>query len=240
MEIAIGAFFNGNDFIYPINVNFEHKKLFPGEIGPSTGEMGTLMYWSDSNKVFRTTLEKMKAALAESKHIGYIDINCIANNNNIYPLEFTARFGYPTISIQLEGILNPIGEWLSKLARGENFTLRTKKGFQVGVVVAIPPFPYKDKREIEIYRDSSIVFKKPSMEGIHLGDTKFVDGDWRVAGESGYALVVTGSGTTMAEARKMAYNRIDNIILQNKFYRTDIGLRWNTDSDRLQSWGYLY
>src|SRR3989344_1302430 len=25
VEIAVGAFFNGNDFIYPININFEHK-----------------------------------------------------------------------------------------------------------------------------------------------------------------------------------------------------------------------
>src|SRR3990167_10773197 len=40
VEIAVGAFFNGNDFIYPINVNFEHKNLFPGDIGPFTGEMG--------------------------------------------------------------------------------------------------------------------------------------------------------------------------------------------------------
>ena len=240
VEVAVGAFFNGEDFIYPINVNFEHKKLFPGEVGPSTGEMGTLMYWSEPNKIFRLTLEKLKPSLAESGYIGYIDINCIANHNAVYPLEVTSRFGYPTISIQLEGILMPAGEWLSKLARGEQFTLRTKRGFQVGVVVAVPPFPYDDKREYEIYKDSSIIFRKPNLEGIHLGDVKLVDGDMHLAGESGYALVVTGSGTTVAEARRMAYNRIENIILQNKFCRTDIGIRWNTDSDKLQSWGYLY
>ncbi|MFH0973607.1 MAG: hypothetical protein V1817_02350, partial [Candidatus Micrarchaeota archaeon] len=40
VEVAVGAFFNGRDFVYPINVNFEHKKMFPGELGPSTGEMG--------------------------------------------------------------------------------------------------------------------------------------------------------------------------------------------------------
>src|SRR3989338_7840557 len=34
VEIAVGAFFNGKDFIYPINVNFEHKRIFPGDIGP--------------------------------------------------------------------------------------------------------------------------------------------------------------------------------------------------------------
>ena len=240
VEVAVGAFFNGNDFIHPINVNFEHKKLFPGEIGPYTGEMGTSMYWSEPNEIFRRTLEKMKTPLAESGYRGYVDINCIANNNGVYPLEFTCRFGYPTISIQLEGILTVASEWLSKLARGEPFTLRTKKGFQIGVVVAVPPFPYADKKEYEIYKDSSILFRKKNLEGVHLGEIKFVEGDWHLAGVTGYALVVTGSGTTMAEARRMAYNRIDNIILQSKFYRTDIGVRWNTDSDRLQAWGYLY
>ncbi|MDP3772427.1 MAG: phosphoribosylamine--glycine ligase [bacterium] len=240
VEVAVGTFFNGKDFILPVNINFEHKKLFPGDIGPSTGEMGTLMYWSDANKIFRATLEKMRAPLMESGYVGYIDINCIANNNAIYPLEFTSRFGYPTIEIQLEGILNPIGEWFLKMARGEPYALRTKKGFQVGVVVAVPPFPFEDPSEMEIYKDFSIIFKKPNLEGVHLGDVKLVDGEWHLAGDSGYALVVTGSGTTVAEARKMVYNRIDNIMLQNKFYRTDIGLKWNTDSDKLQSWGYLY
>lgn len=240
VEVAVGIFFNGNNFIFPININFEHKKLFPGDIGPYTGEMGTLMYWSEPNKIFKTTLEKMREALAGAGYVGYIDINCIANNNGIYPLEFTARFGYPTIAIQQEGIVMGLGELFQKLATGEQFEIRTKKGFQVGVVVAVPPFPYSDKKEFEIYKDSSILFKKPNTEGVHLGDVKYVDGDWHLAGESGYALVVTGSGTTVAEARAMAYKRIDNIMLQNKFYRTDIGLKWNTDSDKLQAWGYLY
>jgi hypothetical protein len=40
VEVGIGAFFNGRDFIYPININFEHKRLFPNNIGLSTGEMG--------------------------------------------------------------------------------------------------------------------------------------------------------------------------------------------------------
>ncbi len=30
VEVAVGAFFNGKDFIYPININFEHKRMFPG------------------------------------------------------------------------------------------------------------------------------------------------------------------------------------------------------------------
>ncbi|MFH1448083.1 MAG: hypothetical protein ABIG39_04415 [Candidatus Micrarchaeota archaeon] len=60
VEVAVGAFFNGKDFTYPININFEYKKMFPGDIGPNTGEMGTLMFWSPSNTLFNETLAKMK------------------------------------------------------------------------------------------------------------------------------------------------------------------------------------
>lgn len=239
VEIAVGAFFNGKEFITPININFEHKKLFPGDIGPATGEMGTLMFWSEPNALFNATLAKMLEHLQESKYVGYVDINCIANSKGVYPLEFTTRFGYPTINIQMEGVISPWGEFLHAIAKGEKYDFKTKKGFQVGVIVAVPPFPYDDKKETEIYRDSSIIFKKPNTEGVHLGDVKLVDGDWHLAGESGYAIVVTGSNGTVEEARHQAYRRIKNILLQNMFYRTDIGYKWYTESDQLQTWGIL-
>lgn len=240
VEVAVGAFFNGEDFIYPINVNFEHKKLFPGDIGPFTGEMGTLMYWSAPNTLFKSTVEKMKDDLKQSGYVGYFDINCIVNARGIYPLEFTSRFGYPTISIQEEGVISEWGEFLHAIASKQQYELKTKKGFQIGVVCAVPPFPYDDKSEMTLYKDLSILFKKPVLDGVHLGDVKIVEGNWRIAGETGYALVVTGSGATVEDARKQAYGRIDNIMLQNMFYRTDIGAKWSEDSDRLQTWGYLY
>ncbi len=240
VEVAVGAFFNGEDFIYPINVNFEHKKLFPGDIGPYTGEMGTLMFWSPANKIFTTTLLKMKEDLAKSGYVGYVDINCIANSRGIFPLEFTCRFGYPTISIQMEGVSCDWGEFFYKLAKKEKPDIKAKKGFQIGVVIAVPPFPFKDKKEAFIYKDLSIIFKKPNLDGIHLGEVKLVDGTWTLAGETGYVLVVTGDGNTVEEARKRAYSRVKNVKIQNMYYRTDIGYRWPTDSDKLHSDGYLY
>ena len=79
VEVAVRAFFNGKEFVYPVNVNFEHKKLFPGNLGPSTGEMGTTMFWSGPNKIFNQTLKKMECRLAEENYVGYIDLNCIVN-----------------------------------------------------------------------------------------------------------------------------------------------------------------
>lgn len=241
VEIAVGAFFNGKDFILPINVNFEHKRIFPGNIGPFTGEMGTLMFWTQSSPLFDATLAKMIPALRESGYAGYIDLNCIVNGRGIYPLEFTSRFGYPTIQIQLEGITTPTGEWLEHLAQGQHFELKTKRGFQIGVRILIPShFAKKDHEEIDFYRDLALIFKKPNnLDGVHIEDVKKENGTWRIAGVSGCALVITGSGTTVEETRRLVYSRIQNIMIPNMFYRTDIGIRWHEESDKLQTWGYL-
>jgi len=240
VEVAVGAFFNGKQFVHPINVNFEHKKLFPGNIGPSTGEMGTSMFWSVPNKIFNQTLAKMESRLAEEGYVGSIDLNCMVNGNGIYPLEFTARFGYPTISIQQEAMLTPIGEFLYALAAGEDVKLRVKSGFQVGVRIVVSPFPFDDEATFNsVSKDAVILFKKPAPEEVHIEDAKQVNGQWLVAGTSGVVLVVVGLGSTMRQAQAQAYNRIKNILIPDMYYRTDIGDRWYDDHDRLHTWGYL-
>jgi len=85
VEIAICGFFNGVSFVEPINFNFEHKKLFPGNIGPSTGEMGTSMFWAGRNRLFAETLGRLEGWLAEEGYVGGIDVNCIVNADGIHP-----------------------------------------------------------------------------------------------------------------------------------------------------------
>ena len=241
VEVATGAFFNGREFISPICVNFEHKRLFPGDIGPSTGEMGTAMFWSEPNKIFNATLKKMEPKLSSEGYVGYIDINCIVNSNGIFPLEFTSRFGYPTISIQQEGLLTPIGELLARLADGTCTRARARSGFQIGVRIVVPPFPYKDKETFEsTSKDAVILFKTPSREGIHIEDVRSFNDEWMVTGTSGVVLIVCGLGSTMRQAQRQAYNRVRNVMIPNMYYREDVGDRWSEeDSDRLHSWGYL-
>jgi phosphoribosylamine---glycine ligase len=240
VEVAVGAFFNGREFVTPICVNFEHKKLFPGDIGPATGEMGTSMFWSEPNRLFNATLKKMEAKLAEARYTSYIDVNCIVNNNGIYPLEFTSRFGYPAISIQQEGLLTPMGELLRGLADGSARQLRARSGFQIGVRIVVPPFPYNDPETLESTSiDSVILFKNASREGIHIEDVRQVGDEWLVTGTSGVVLIVCGSGPTMKQAQRQAYNRVRNVMIPHMYYRDDIGERWSEDSDRLHAWGYL-
>jgi len=241
VEMAVGAFFNGREFVTPINVNFEHKKLFPGNIGPPTGEMGTSMFWSAPNRIFNLTLKKMESKLAQEGYVGYIDLNCIVNGNGIYPLEFTSRFGYPTIMIQQEGMTTPIGQFFYDLASGAEPKLRVKSGFQIGVRIVVPPFPFDDDATFDSFsRNATIVFKKGvAPEEVHIEDVKQVNGQWLVAGTSGVVLVVVGLGPTMKQARAQAYSRIKNIAIPNMYYRDDIGERWFEDHDKLHTWGYL-
>ncbi|MDZ7701751.1 MAG: phosphoribosylglycinamide synthetase C domain-containing protein, partial [Halobacteriales archaeon] len=241
VEVAICGFFNGAEFITPINLNFEHKKLFPGNIGPSTGEMGTSMFWSERNVLFEETLGQLETWLAEEGYVGSIDLNCIVNGNGIYPLEFTPRFGYPTIALQEESFESSTGQFFYDLAHGDDPRLEVHQGYQIAVRVVLPPFPFDDEKTYdENSRNAAVVFQADSRDGIHIEDAKNVEGQWRVAGEAGMPLVVTGKGETMQEARDRAYERIDSIVMPNMYYRDDIGERWvNGDGDRLQAWGYL-
>jgi len=240
VEVAVGAFFNGREFVYPINVNFEHKKLFAGEIGPPTGEMGTSMFWSGPNRMFNMTLKKMEPMLRDEGFVGYIDVNCIVNGNGVYPLEFTSRFGYPTIMIQQEGMITPIGQFFHDLAAGTTNKFKTKSGFQIGVRIVVPPFPFDDDATFESFsREAVIVFKRGVPEEVHIEDVKQVNGQWLVAGTSGVVLVVVGLGQTMKQAQNQVYSKIRNILIPNMYYRTDIGDRWHEDSDKMHNWGYL-
>lgn len=240
VEISVAAYFNGKEFLKPINITFEHKKLFPKELGVSTGEMGTSMFWTNDSPIFDATLKKFESTLAKDNFVGHIDINCIVNSSGIYPLEFTSRVGYPQLQIQRAGINEPFGTFLYKVASGVKFKIKTKMGFQVGAYVVVPPFPYEDKKTFNLFsKDAVVVIKKEMKEGVHPMHLKKINNEWLITGDSGIALLVTGTGLTMKDAQKMMYNKINNIIINNSYYRTDIGDRWFEDSDKLWSWGLL-
>ena len=134
----------------------------------------------------------------------------------------------------------PIGKFLWDLAVGDDPKLKVKSGYQVGVRVIVPPYPFDDPGTFDsLSRDAVIYFRRPSTEGVHIEDTKLVNGQWLVAGGSGVVLCVVGTGATMKAAQQQAYARVRNILIPNMYYRDDIGDRWQEDSDRLFTWGYL-
>lgn len=240
VEIAVGGFFNGHKFLQPIYFNFEHKRFFPGDLGPLTSEMGTSMFWAGRNRLFRESIGKMEKLFAQAGYVGYVDLNCLVDKNGIYPLEFTSRFGYPTICIQQEGINMPMGKFLADLVAGKDFTIPLKGKYQVGMRILMPPHPFNSKKDFETYsQGAKVEFLSPDLSGIHIEDLIKIKNEWRVAGEDGFALIIAGCGQTMAQARGRAYQNVKKVYLPNMYYRNDIGAKWPAESKLLKRWGYI-
>lgn len=243
VEVGVGAFFNGEQFLEPANLDWEHKRFFPGNVGELTGEMGTVVTYRGAEGLFDTTLAKMAPMLRESGYHGYINLNMLVNDDGVWPIEFTCRFGYPGFAILDELHLESWDEIFRRLIDGDTRPITTRDGYAVGVVMTVPPFPYPDGyaelgKGMPVCYDDNITAE--DLDGIHLGEVAMHDGRIVTAGLIGYALVATGSGPTIEAARKRAYEIIGKIVIPNARYRDDIGERLiAADYARLAKLGWV-
>lgn len=255
VEVAVGRQFNGIDWVGPVRVNFEHKQLCNDDIGPLTAEMGTLA-WCDSsedNKLFVNTLAKFKGYLQQIKYKGDVDINCIVNDEGVWPLEATMRFGTPTTELYIELYKSSWASLLKDVSDGKPHNVQYENGYGMVVSIAVPPFPYGPETfgnsEIITNTGATITFteklsdeEKASIHYEEVSVEKDLEGNELpyLSGKHGFALYVTGHGSTVEEAQKRTYELIDKIIIPKMFYRTDIGNKFiREDHENLKKWGWI-
>jgi phosphoribosylamine---glycine ligase len=250
VEIGVGRYFNGSNWVGPIEINIEHKSLYNEGLGPKTDEMGTVMWYDDNedNKLFKKTLSKLKKYLQKINFRGDIDINCIVRKEKIYPLEITARFGCPSTQLQSEIHASPWSEFLKAVAQGKAYDLKYNKGFGVIVLLATPPFPYKVRTRKYNCEGVDLFFKKrlSPQELNHLHSEEISlrkrkrKKQYYISSKTGYVLHITGMGETVEEARQKVYGLIDKIVIPKMFYRTDIGDKFiREDQKKLKEWGWI-
>jgi len=238
VEVGIGAFFNGREFLHPPCIDFEHKRFFPGEMGEMTGEMGTLASYEHSLPLFGATLARLAPLFASANHVGYVNLNLIVNARGIWPLEFTCRFGNPGFAV-LAALQPPWGALLDAVATRAT-TFDAKPGWSIAIVLTIPPFPARLDSATPADDAPLFFLHPPDLDHHHFIDMRRDGGQLLVHRRSGHAMIVTGIGPTVPAAQAAARRRAANVVAPELRYRTDIGDRFlAADAARLQSWGWL-
>lgn len=244
VEVGVGAYFNGEQFLEPACLDWEHKRFFNDDLGELTGEMGTLVTYRGYEHLFEHTLARIGPLLARDGYVGYINLNTLVTERGIFPLEFTTRFGYPGFAIL--DALHAGGGWAGifhAMVTRTALTFRTYPGYALGVVLTVPPFPYP-YGYAELSKGVTVSFRADMTEderdGLHFGEVRR-EGDHLVtAGSIGYVMVVTGRGESAEIARRHAYALAKKMVIPNLRYRTDIGEKFIArDRRRLQDWGWL-
>lgn len=249
IEVAVARYFNGNDWVGPIEISFEHKGLMNQEIGPKTGEMGTLMWFVDHCRLFDETLGLMKDHLREAGFRGDFDINCFVNGDAVWPIEATARFGCPATHLHSALFLTPWRELLSAIADGTQCDLQVRNDFCIGLTLAVPPFPYDGEQLANVSAEGIPFFLKRALsseewQNFHPeGMAKTFDekGEQIFLTRSlGYTAFVTGIGPSVPEAQAAAYALANQVVIPKVMFRTDIGNRFLDGQEKeLKKYGWI-
>lgn len=226
---------------------FEHKKLMAGEVGPNTGEMGTLTQYEDQEKMAADMLMPLQRTLIELGHRGDFAIGCgIDEKGKAWPFEFTVRAGWPAFYLQTASHKGDPVQWMADLIDGKD-TLEVDYRPCIGVVMAQPPFPSFDgeascvdrnpvagieEEPGQVHPIMMMRGKGPAMEDGKVKEAKV----WQTAGE--LVLCVTGLGQTVAAARKSCYGVADGIRYPDAIFRTDIGEKLQKPLPKLHAAGY--
>jgi phosphoribosylamine--glycine ligase len=243
IEMGVGAYFDGKDFLLPACLDWEHKRFFAGDLGELTGEMGTVATFERTGRFFRRTLAKVAPLLRGRGHVGYVNLNTIVNDRGIWPLEFTCRFGYPGFAV-LDPLQRTSWSLLFRQMLGHGSpSLDVMPGFSTGIVLTTPPFPYSRKQIDEAVGLPVLLAESLDADDrrhLHFGEIG-QDGDQLVtSGLYGWTMVATGTGPTVDASSQAAYRRVSQVLAPNGRYRLDIGERLaNGDYARLEAMGLL-
>lgn len=247
-ELGVSGWVGPNGFLErKWQICFEHKKLMCGEIGPNTGEMGTICQYAETDKLADAMLKPLELQLIKLGHRGDFAIGCgIDQQGRAWPFEFTARLGWPAFYIQCASHKGDIAQWMLDILKGED-TLKVDYHPAIGVVLAQPPWP-EFNGKLDCVEGNPISGMDETWDQCHpvmmqigkgpvMKDGKVANGySYQTCGE--LVACVTALGSSVEAARKRCYDAVDRIKFSDMMFRTDIGEKLKKQLPKLRGFGY--
>ena len=116
-------------------------------------------------------------------------------------------------------------------------------GWSVGICLTVPPFP-AETPDADPAADPPVFFHEPpwgdEAAHYHYADMRQENGQLFARRRTGYAMVVTGTGSTVSVAQDAAVTRARNVVIPDMRWRGDIGDRFlDGEGERLRILGWL-
>ncbi|MCO7218834.1 phosphoribosylamine--glycine ligase [Klenkia sp. PcliD-1-E] len=223
-EVSLFAVTDGTT-VLPLLPAQDHKRRDDGDAGPNTGGMGAYapLPWAPSGLVDEVLARVLQPTVDElarrgEPFSGLLYAGLALTSRGVRVVEFNARFGDPETEVVLPLLRTPLAGLLHAAATGtlaDHPPLEWSGGVAVVVVVAAPGYP-------ESPRTGSPITGADAEGVLHAGTRPAADGSVHSAG--GRVLAVTAVGADLADARRVAYERVAGIGLEGAHWRTDIGL----------------
>jgi phosphoribosylamine---glycine ligase len=228
-ELSVLAICDGNRAV-PLAPAQDFKRVGDGDTGPNTGGMGAYspvpfagedVVGTVMDRFVEPTLAELRRRGIDYRGVLYAGLMLTPDGPRL--LEYNVRFGDPEAQVVLPRLTGDLAELLAAAAAGD---LRRAPPPVFGsdacvtVVLASEGYPGEPRRGDVI-------------EGIDAAEAQgaavFVagverDGDGRLVTAGGRVLAVTGSGATVAAARRNAYAAAGCVSWPGMHYRTDIAL----------------
>ena len=227
-EVSVLSFVDGKTIKTMASAQ-DHKRAKDGDQGLNTGGMGnfspTPFYTKEVDDfcrkyIFQPTVDAMAAEGREFKGVIFFGLMLTPEGPKV--LEYNARFGDPEAQVVLPRMENDMVEVVEACIDGrlDQIDLKFKEDAAVCVVLASDGYPVSYEKGLPI-RGLENFKGKDGYYVFHAG-TKFGP-EGQVLTNGGRVLGVTALGKDLKEARKNAYEAVDWVDFDNKYYRHDIG-----------------
>ena len=226
-EVSVLSFVDGKT-IKTMTSAQDHKRAMDGDQGLNTGGMGTFspspFYTPEVDAfcrehIYQPTVDAMAKEGRPFKGVIFFGLMLTADGPRV--LEYNARFGDPEAQVVLPRMKNDIVDVFEACIDGtlDQVDLQFEDNAAVCVVLASEGYPVSYEKGYPIRglenfkdRDGYYVF--------HAG-TKKKDG--QIVTNGGRVLGVVAKGEDLKKARANAYEAINLVEFDNKYYRHDIG-----------------